>query len=645
MIVRKFNGNKPKVLLLQGSSRDKDTCPNMNSKSHSIVDYMLDKYSPFIEFEVIDLAINQSKKPTIQPCKGCISTSGGYHCHFPCISPTQRVHTVDGFKPIIDIKVGDILQDGNIVTKHLMTSDSELIYELKLTDGRRLELTSNHKVKVLSNTRFRDKKSNWLYYRKENWVDLKDINIGDKIPYIVTDDIYHNNSQYDDYLFEIYGLIWGDGTFSNDTPILYIDSKEKEFLNIIKDKFSKDIISIKDHKIDHTKKINDEYEIYDTKMLKVNFGVKIGREMKTMFEKSKASERRLNIDIFKTKNQIFNFLNGWISTDGSINKTGGINIYNTSYDLLRDTQLLLSRLSITSNITDMRHIKCIVRGKEHNRCSILSISDQKSLDILIKNTTLLNPKKQSKLNNKKNKRILSHKFSKVKSINEIGYSPVYDIEVSNSHEFNCEGINVHNCSCYFKGDEKKPDLMHELDIYDKLQSCDAFIIVSPIHWYSLTSQVKTFFDRLVCVNQTLAVDDAKKLMGPDNIKDSKVTGKFSKSGKYENMLRNHLEGKVAAFYVHGDDGAKDYTKNPLPESYDVMMDPFSIDPKSAVLPYIMQMKYSGVFVPDELVQAFHINKGIDYYTSNITFDKQKEFKERADELLENLLTYLEDKKL
>jgi multimeric flavodoxin WrbA len=198
---------------------------------------------------------------------------------------------------------------------------------------------------------------------------------------------------------------------------------------------------------------------------------------------------------------------------------------------------------------------------------------------------------------------------------------------------------------FFKGDEKKPDLMYELDIYDKLQSCDAFIIVSPIHWYSLTSQVKTFFDRLVCVNQTLAVDDAKKLMGPDNIKDSKVTGKLSKSGKYENMLRNHLEGKVAAFYVHGDDGAKDYTKNPLPESYDVMIDPFSIDPKSAVLPYIMQMKYSGVFVPDELVQAFHINKGVDYYTSNVTFDKQKEFKERADELLENLLTYLEDKKL
>jgi multimeric flavodoxin WrbA len=185
--------------------------------------------------------------------------------------------------------------------------------------------------------------------------------------------------------------------------------------------------------------------------------------------------------------------------------------------------------------------------------------------------------------------------------------------------------------------------MHDLDIYKLLQECDAFIIISPVHWFSLTSQVKSFFDRLVCVNQTLAVDDAKNLMGPKNIKNSEITGKLSKSGKYENMLRNHLDGKVAAFYVHGDDGANDYTKNKLPESYDVISDPFTIDPKSAVLPYIMQMKYSGVFVPDNLVQAFHVNKGLDYYTANKTFDKQKEFKERADVLIENLLNYLDEK--
>ncbi len=196
------------------------------------------------------------------------------------------------------------------------------------------------------------------------------------------------------------------------------------------------------------------------------------------------------------------------------------------------------------------------------------------------------------------------------------------------------------CDCYFKNDTKKPDLMKDQDVYNKLKDCDAFIVVSPIHWYSLTSQVKTFFDRLVCINQTLSVDDAKKLLGEGNLKKSELTGKLSKSGKYEPMLRNHLEGKLAAFYVHGDNGASDYTKNELPESYDVLFDPYN-DPKAAVLPYIMQMKYSGVFVPDELVQAFYINKGIDYYTSNIKISK--EYFDRADDLIKTLIVNLNKK--
>jgi multimeric flavodoxin WrbA len=206
------------------------------------------------------------------------------------------------------------------------------------------------------------------------------------------------------------------------------------------------------------------------------------------------------------------------------------------------------------------------------------------------------------------------------------------------------GFHCHfPCSCYFKGNKEQKDLLSELGVYELMQGCDAFVVVSPIHWFALSSQVKTLFDRLVCANQTLAIDDAKKLLG-DNIKNSEETGKLAKSGKYSNLLRNHLEGKVAAFYVHGDDGANDYEGKELPESYqDVLADPYAIDPKSTVLPYVMQLKYSGIFVPDHLVQAFHINKGVDYYTANKTFNKQKEFKDRADMLIENLLDYLDEK--
>jgi len=196
------------------------------------------------------------------------------------------------------------------------------------------------------------------------------------------------------------------------------------------------------------------------------------------------------------------------------------------------------------------------------------------------------------------------------------------------------------CSCYNKGG-KIPDLLHEEGVYELLQECDAFIILSPVHWHSLTAQIKTLFDRLVCINLTMNVWDAINVLGRDNIKNSEVTGKMSKSGKYNNLLRNHLEGKVAAFYVHGDDGANDYNDRELPDSYnDVFDDGFSNNPKSIVMPFVMQLKYSGVYVPDELIQAFYVNKGVDYYTANISVMKNRELFERADTLLDNLLNYL-----
>jgi hypothetical protein len=52
-----------------------------------------------------------------------------------------------------------------------------------------------------------------------------------------------------------------------------------------------------------------------------------------------------------------------------------------------------------------------------------------------------------------------------------------------------------------------------------------------------------------------------------------------------------------------------------------------------------------VFVPDELIQAFYVNKGLNYYVANQKFNKEKEFFDRADDLIENILTYLEENKI
>ena len=116
--------------------------------------------------------------------------------------------------------------------------------------------------------------------------------------------------------------------------------------------------------------------------------------LKRKFIKTKPKERRLPIESFNCDStKIFSFLNGWISTDGCITKKG-VTIYNTSYNCLRDLQLLLSRLNIKSTISDVRHLEVEVRGVKHQRCSSLSIHGYNSVNIIYQN--LKKPKRSMK---------------------------------------------------------------------------------------------------------------------------------------------------------------------------------------------------------------------------------------------------------
>ena len=51
MIIRKLGGSKPKILLFQGSPRTDKSCSGQISKSEKVCDYLLDKWSPFVDFE------------------------------------------------------------------------------------------------------------------------------------------------------------------------------------------------------------------------------------------------------------------------------------------------------------------------------------------------------------------------------------------------------------------------------------------------------------------------------------------------------------------------------------------------------------------------------------------------------------------
>jgi multimeric flavodoxin WrbA len=205
------------------------------------------------------------------------------------------------------------------------------------------------------------------------------------------------------------------------------------------------------------------------------------------------------------------------------------------------------------------------------------------------------------------------------------------------------GIHCHwPCSCYGKKSEPK-DFMYQENVYKKLETCDGFVVFSPINWDAPSSVVKSFFDRLVCCNLTLTIDDAKKILD-DDIKNSDVTRPLAKSGKYNNLLKNHLEGKHAAFFIQGDNGADDYKKLAKPDSYVEYMKGKTIksDPLTSIEPIVKQMAYSGIYVKEGCVDGLISGFGTDYPTND---DKlEQELFSRSRKVVDNLIKSILEKK-
>lgn len=638
--------NKKRIVIIVGSARTKDNCPGQESKTNLIVKQAIKDLPEDIEIDLINLAV-QDDVPIIQPCKGCISTAGGAHCHWSCLDGEQRVQTEYGFKKISEIKENDIISTG-LVEKSWMTSPSEQIYELLLSDGRTLRCTKNHYIKVLSNERFRDSSSGFKYYRNEEWKKLEDIKIGDFIPEPILGGKFKTEKTFEERIFLLSGLIWGDGSFTDTSAILYYDKKTEPLHGVaVMEKFSDMIVSEREHSCNLSKDYIRKGFFTTCQMMKINFGSANGRFIREEmgFEKIKNShERRLPEILFNcTEIELCNFFNGWFSTDGSVSNNK-INLYNVSYECLRDAQLLLFKIGIKCSVFDNRKNKTIVKEKEFDRASCLSITGRNNILVFKEKIGFLNPHKNIQLIELIDTPIknMKNKPAKVKSINLIENRPVYDITVKDSHEFIAEGILLHNCDCYFKGDEQHPDFMSDFDVYKRLERADAFIVFSPINWWNVPTQVKAFFDRLVCASLTITSKQAVEILGSDNIKNTVKTKKFSQTEEFKKLAKNHLEGKVAAFYIHGDDGADDYKDIDVPES----MLKYNIgrfnEPKNAIMPIVWQCRYMGIDSPEELIESFYMNENISYSQAN---DKLKEGKldfaiKKARKLIEDTFVYL-----
>lgn len=167
------------------------------------------------------------------------------------------------------------------------------------------------------------------------------------------------------------------------------------------------------------------------------------------------------------------------------------------------------------------------------------------------------------------------------------------------------------CNCYAKDDDAEPDLLWNLDLYARLDLADAWAFISPVNWYGPSSNLKLLFDRLVCASGG----------NPDETridhKNPEKAMRLEHDPEWDALSVNHLEGRTAAFFTYGDDGANELDEDGRPKKlrhkawFPVDEEPFD-DARNAVAPLVWQCRYSGIEVPDALWTYADSGLGVPY---------------------------------
>lgn len=188
------------------------------------------------------------------------------------------------------------------------------------------------------------------------------------------------------------------------------------------------------------------------------------------------------------------------------------------------------------------------------------------------------------------------------------------------------------CNCYSKSDTQKPDLLWNLDLYARLDLADAWAIIGPQNWFSYTTNFKLLFDRLVCAS---GGNPKEELI--DNKNKEKAIA-LEHSPQWKDLNKNHLEGRTAGFFSHGDYGGDELDEDGRPKilEHKEYYNPDEIGMKfqrDAYAPLVWQCRYSGIEVPDELWTAETIGEGKPYsenQVKDIPDEKWKKFDEWTD---------------
>jgi len=512
----------------------------------------------------------------IEHCNGCRSSTSSL-CRFPCIAAGERVQGA-GMKRIEELRAGDEISTG-VVTK-AWQSGIKSTFWLTLSDGRRLRLTDNHPVKVIT-SKTRTKETGWKWAPVTEWVEVKDLEVGDKIPFVVGGDFGLGIDQAP-HDFLLAGAVFGDGSFfgtNHDDVCVYYDERSAGLATALKTEVP---YEVKDRKHAVKAEVCEKHGWPSSAcdhMRKVVYHPRIGRMLKHRIGLDKSvsvSQRRLPDAVMEgSREQVAAFLRGWFSADGSVNMHGDgygrVSLSSSSVQALRDAQMLFAKLGIRSCMYDLSHIKVVEENRSFTRASELQITDATHIKLFAEIVGFAENNKTAKIQEFPERRPCSRPYGKVVSIEATGVDePVYDITVEGTHEFVAGGIPVHNCDCWPYDDMQ--------DVYAQLTLADGILFGTPVASLQVGSRLKALIDRLISM-------DGGRFAPMYNVDGATWKNPESKNAEQRVGMRGdfryvqRLAGKVCAAFATGKDSG----------SYDVAMKVLSA------------MNQRGCFIPPNAV--------------------------------------------
>ncbi len=155
------------------------------------------------------------------------------------------------------------------------------------------------------------------------------------------------------------------------------------------------------------------------------------------------------------------------------------------------------------------------------------------------------------------------------------------------------------CDCYPDVDYPNDPMR---DLYRIGEKADAIIFVTPVHWWSISTDLSAFLGRLNCV------DTGRK--GATN-KDKNYEIKLMNSGKKFDV--KHWAGKVAGIYTIGESTT------------------------GAAEPLTMTLNWMGIWVPPHCIVEQTIGNEVQYHFHHKSLDKNKCAWDAARILVENVI--------